>query len=127
MKITVKNLQKHFEVTKEDAENIVAQIEGRSVPTFPTLSRRPLRWDDLLSYANSSIGGFGIETIRGTKAPEANDYTVMAFVNMGDTYTMTIIYDLLERKFEMSDLGTWLEKHGEQKKYGIVEYENGER
>lgn len=126
MKVTVKNLQKHFQIAKEDAENIVAQIEGRATPG---LTRRTMRWDDLLDYANRSIGGHGIEVVRGTKGPEARyeDYTVMAFVNMGDSYTMTIVYDLIDRKYEMTDLGTWLVKHGESKKYGIKAYEDGER
>lgn len=118
MKVTVKNLQKHFQIAKEDAENIVAQIEGRATPG---LTRRTMRWDDLLDYANRSIGGHGIEVVR------YEDYTVMAFVNMGDSYTMTIVYDLIDRKYEMTDLGTWLVKHGERKKYGIKAYEDGER
>jgi hypothetical protein len=43
--------------------------------------------------------------------------TVAIYVNMGDTYVTTIIFNTVDNKFEVGSIGDWIEEN--QNKYEI--------
>jgi hypothetical protein len=47
--------------------------------------------------------------------------TVALYVNMGDTYDATIIYDCLKDKFYVGTWGDWYEWRKKNKDYGLGE------
>lgn len=56
--------------------------------------------------------GFGVEPINGYNG------IVALYVNMGDTYDLTVIYDMIIGKYIISDFGEFVERN--QSRYGIV-------
>jgi len=71
-----------------------------------------------IDYANTIIAGHGIEPVRGDYyVDQYYDDTVALYVNTGDLYTASIIYDTVADKFYATDLGEWMEAR--QKKYKV--------
>jgi len=61
--------------------------------------------DELLKEANKKLHGYGVEGI--------NEKGLMAsYVNMGDTYDYTVLYDQNEDKFVATSWGDWYEENG---------------
>lgn len=54
---------------------------------------------EALSYASDLIEGFGVECIWGDAIPENGHSPDVEYVNTGDTYTPTVIYDRVTRRF----------------------------
>ena len=61
-------------------------------------------------------GSFGCETISGTEQEEAG-WPIAEYVNMGDTYYMTILYNYQEGTFSLTTMGDFVEQYSD--KYGI--------
>lgn len=72
-----------------------------------------------LERANTIMHGHGIEAITGHAANEMT--TVALYVNMGDTYAATIIYDCLADKFYVGTWGDWMEWRENNEDYGLKE------
>lgn len=69
---------------------------------------------------NILIDGYDVESIK-SETYWTNEFwlnTVAIYVNMGDTYVRTILYNVVERKFEVTSWGDWVEKYNEE--YTIV-------
>ena len=63
-----------------------------------------------LAYADRVIEGHGVEAIRGDYYVDSYyGDTVALFVNTGDLYTPTIIFDTVKGKFYATDVGEWRE------------------
>jgi hypothetical protein len=69
------------------------------------------RVEGALERADVALEGFGIEagTDRGERKP------VVLYVNTGDTYNMTLLYDVVAHKFYYTTLGDWVERFGERR------------
>jgi len=68
--------------------------------------------DYALERANDFMQGCGVEALKAEGA-HVDDYyydTVALYVNMGDTYAMTLIYDTERETFHRMSWGDWLEK-----------------
>lgn len=68
---------------------------------------------------NNLLEGHGIEAIRGEY--HVNNYyhdIVALYVNMGDTYNLTLLYDTDRGKFYVTTMGDWVEKN--DKRYAII-------
>ncbi len=66
---------------------------------------------------NEMLEGHGTEAIRGRWS---NGYwcdIIAVYVNMGDTYNSTILYDREKRDFRITTFGDFVEQYG--RKYGI--------
>lgn len=66
------------------------------------------RWrsiDEAMLRANSVLNGHGVEAIRGDSPYEP----AALYVNMGDTYTATILYDRDANTFHVTSYGDWIE------------------
>lgn len=68
--------------------------------------------DAALDLANEIMGGFGVESIRDNEWDR--DYYAdigLLYVNMGDTYETTLIYDTRKDKWIVSSWGDIVERH----------------
>ncbi len=63
--------------------------------------------DEALTYFDTAIDAFGIEAIRD---PEESSFGIALYVNRGDTYDCTILYDMKKESFEIGSWGDWFEK-----------------
>lgn len=75
--------------------------------------------DQRLEDANRILVGYGVEAIT---APDAHVdgyyYDIVAlYVNMGDTYSPTVIYDTEREKFYIESWGDWVEKQEQSGRY----------
>ena len=74
--------------------------------------------DEALEVADRMLEAHGIEAIRG--AEFRNGYygdIVGLYVNMGDTYNTTVLYDTVADRFHITSWGDWVEKY--DRKYKI--------
>lgn len=76
------------------------------------------RADKALDEINEIIGGHGVEAINGDHHVD-NYYgdTVALYVNTGDTYNSTVLYETEEGRFFVTSFGEWVEAY--QDKYDI--------
>jgi len=75
--------------------------------------------DTKLEYCNQYLNGYGIEPITG-EFTWVNHYyqnIIALYVNLGDTYTTTIVYDTERGKFLISSWGDFYESSNEYKEY----------
>jgi hypothetical protein len=69
-----------------------------------------------LEQACTDFGGYGVEVTTDENFwLEYYGSIVAEYVNMGDTYTGTIVFDVHERSFKAMSIGDWIEKF--QKEY----------
>jgi len=74
--------------------------------------------DDILDMANDLLDGHGIEAIRGDYHVNNYYYDIVGlYVNMGDPYIPTLLYDTDRGKFYVGGYGDWVEAN--TKRYGI--------
>jgi hypothetical protein len=80
---------------------------------------------EALAQANKRLRGHGVEEIRATKDARDSLYgdTLALYVNMGDPYTPTIIYDVLVARFYVGGYADWMEWREGNKSYGLGEYQ----
>lgn len=69
------------------------------------------RAHDTLTKVDKLINAHGIEVIRG------EDGIVAHYVNTGDTYNPTLLYDVNQDKFYLTTWGDWVERYN--RKYKI--------
>lgn len=65
--------------------------------------------DDILNVANSLFDGHGIEAIRGMRHDRYYQDIVALYVNMGDTYNTTLLFDAVKTKFHVTSWGDFVE------------------
>ncbi len=100
MAISIKRIAEHFDLPRSDAKAIRDAMDDPN--------RGP---DDVLDLVNTLTNAHGIEAIRGDMW--VNSYygdIVGLYVNMGDTYAATIVYDTPADRWYLTDYGTWVEK-----------------
>ena len=68
--------------------------------------------DKVLFAVNKAIDGFGVEAIRSEKAWD-NYYgdSVALYVNTGDTYSASVVYDIGKHQLYVTDYGEWVERN----------------
>lgn len=62
--------------------------------------------DDVLEEADQILGTFGVEAVYAEDDPIK---PAAIYLNVGDTYSNTIIYDVLEDEVLYTSLGDWIE------------------
>ena len=65
--------------------------------------------DRALDICNKILGGYGIEAIQGSHWQDYYLDIVLLYVNMGDTYDRTIVYDTIDNKFHITGWGDFVE------------------
>jgi hypothetical protein len=101
-KISRERLTRELRVDEEDAEKLRKLIryhDHRSV-------------DASLDFANKAMEAHGIEAIHDPSRWD-NYYTDMValYVNTGDTYSATLIYDVERDTYLVQDWATWVERY----------------
>lgn len=101
---TIENILEWFprDFDRGDASELVALIRK---------GRRDGDPDEALDYANSKMdGAHGVEAIREEGAWD-NYYgdAIAIYVNTGDAYTGTLLYDTEKEEFWLTTYGDWLE------------------
>lgn len=83
------------------------------------------KWEDTegseaaLSEINNIIRGHGVEAVRSEDTWDSYYMDIVGlYVNTGDTYKLTVVYDIPRDKLLITDLGTWIEKN--QRRYRII-------
>lgn len=105
--------------TEEQALRIVEIFEGKVQPEdYPEVDRwerschhRPKQSELVMAAFNAILLGHGVEAIFGAD-PRWPD---MEYVNMGDTYNVTIVHDFIEATYKVTTMGDWIEhaeRHG---------------
>jgi len=96
------------------------QHEGHDVPRESARIARMIagvrgdsdRADKVLEEVNRLVDGHGIEAIRDENANDRYYGDVVAlYVNMGDTYDTTLIYDTETHEFQVTSWGDWCEAY----------------
>ena len=71
----------------------------------------PNQIEIMLNMYNEVLNGFGVEAIQ-IEGEYVNSYyrnIVADYVNMGDTYALTILYDVKQDKFMVTTVGDFIE------------------
>lgn len=101
-----KNLKAAFaEIVKHDYR---VSIRGLAL-AFAAARRsykRKLVWA-ALERANTQLRAYGVEEITSPNSPDMQ--TLALYVNMGESYTPTIVYDYLADRFYVGGWADWLE------------------
>lgn len=110
-----------FGITEAEAKELVrlmrrAVDSGEVRPSEYAYEDAPLTTDDVLERANEILGGFGVESIDCEHCDVDNYYfgIVLLYVNKGDTYSTTLLYDTEAQKFRIGSWGSWFEDHEER-------------
>jgi len=71
--------------------------------------------DETLKLINQILNGYGIESVRGKLwiSYVYQDINLL-YVNMGDTYAITILFDTFTMKFIFSSVGDYIETHSKR-------------
>lgn len=74
--------------------------------------------DAALDDADRRLEGHGVEAIRGDYHVDNYYYDIVAlYVNMGDTYNGTILYETDTGRFLVTTMGDWVEQN--ERRYNI--------
>jgi len=66
----------------------------------------------VLEEVNKLIDGHGVEALRDENAQDSYyGDTIATYVNMGDTYETTLLYDVREHTFHVTSWGDWYEAY----------------
>jgi len=71
---------------------------------------RPAKYDIKLHAINKLIEGFGVEYVAHIDDTQ-HESQGLDYVNLGDSYTCTVIFDHLESKFVVADIGSIIEDY----------------
>lgn len=76
---------------------------------------QPDEADQLLEAANVVLHGYGVEAIRGmAEVPRGYYHDIVAlYVNMGEMYDNTILYETVAERFLVTTAGDWIEANEE--------------
>lgn len=105
MKTSVAALQKHFgrHITATDAIGLRAVLAAAKPDDVKSVR-------ETLVAADRLIGGHGTEVVRGRYVDNYYGDFVAEYVNVGDTYAATLVFDTVKKAFRLTTLGDWLEK-----------------
>jgi len=75
------------------------------------------RIDQALDSINNILGGYGVEAIRDNKWSSYYCDIGLLYVNLGDTYTPTVIYDTRSDKWIIASWGDIVERN--EKRFNV--------
>lgn len=65
--------------------------------------------DTALEYANTVLGGSGVEALYGSYVDSYYHDLRLLYVNQGDSYATTLLYDTKYSQFGITSWGDWIE------------------
>lgn len=75
-----------------------------------------------MDFANEVLRGCGVETIR-----DKNEWVVALYVNMGDTYDTTFLYDIEKGRIYITSWGDWYEEWSQGEQSRQEKFKKGDR
>jgi len=84
----------------------------------------PDRITEQMEVLNELIDGFGIESIRIEDYWHSNYWqdVIGVYVNLGDTYILTIIYNVIDNQFEFTSWGDFYESKEQEIRLDSTDY-----
>ena len=84
----------------------------------------PDRVTEQMEALNELIDGFGIESIRIEDYWHSNYWqdVIGVYVNLGDTYILTIIYNVIDEQFEFTSWGDYYESKEKEIRLDSTDY-----
>lgn len=102
-----KNIQEWLHLDAQQARYLAKVVRNENDP------------DVTLEAANALMNAHGIEAIRGDYHVDNYYYDIVAlYVNTGDTYNPTLLYETDTDRFTLTTLGDWVERN--ERKYRII-------
>ena len=89
--------------TEIDKYNIPDQFKGTQ-KWVDQCHNYPSQQELVMSALNDLLDGFGVEAIR---SPDDSDQIIGTYVNMGDTYNGTIVFDHENEQYVLTTWGDW--------------------
>lgn len=104
-------------LTDEQARAIRGLLTGKRDPmTFENVQKwvaqcynMPSAAELIMEAANEVLGGFGVECIRGRYVDRYHMDIQAVYVNMGDTYDLTLLLDHETGRYCLTSVGDWFE------------------
>ena len=111
--ITAETARRVADLVNEDvdARDHPAVIQWAESCYHDPRESRNARPECILVAVNAELGGSGVEGIEGAWVDGYACNIQAAYVNMGDTYTPTILYDNVRERFVLTSCGDWAERH----------------
>jgi hypothetical protein len=117
MELSIKTLAKFFPL--EQAKRIRALSTGETSPeTYSNVSQwlaqcynRPSDNELIMCALAQELGGFGTEVINGRYVDDYHQDIQAEYVNMGDTYDITILLDHETGRYILTTMGDWVERN----------------
>lgn len=76
----------------------------------------PLAYSECLMLAlNGVLDGYDVEAIRGRYVDRYHQDIQAVYLNMGDTYAVTILLDHEAGRYLITSWGDWVERYGEKR------------
>jgi hypothetical protein len=112
MKSSVATIKKFFgrNITEQDAVALRAVLAAVDVKSHRSV-------EDTLKTANRLTDAHGVEAIRGKYVDRYYGDSVALYVNMGDSYAGTLLFNTITKKFSLTTWGNFVEKN--EKRYKI--------
>lgn len=95
--------QSEFEGKK--LQDVVNNLNGHKKIIEPDMV------DEIMEILNDRMGGFGIEALRGDVNDKYYGDVIALYIDMGDTYARTVIYDTQEKEFHLKSWGDFMENY----------------
>ena len=103
VKFNITDLQNTFHLSPSEAKKLLYKFINAK--TYENV-------DEALKIANDIIKGYGVEAINNENGYQVNRYyqnIIGLYINKGDTYDTTILYDTEKEVFMILSWGGWYE------------------
>lgn len=112
---SVKTIKNRLGVSLEAAKGIWGAMEGRVLmpkdsPLYKHHHNPPTKHERQLDMINALLDGHGVEVIRGDWVSNFYGDINAEYINMGDPYINTILYDTLEDRWHVISYGDFIEE-----------------
>lgn len=116
--ISVKTLRRFCD--QETARQLRGLMTGTIDPeTFASVqawrdqcySWPPSDYEMVMCAVDQLLGGSGVEVIRGRYVDHYSQDIQASYVNMGDTYDLTVLYDHETERYVLTSCGDWVERN----------------
>lgn len=117
--MNIENIAKRLNISLEQATKVKGIINGSINPMEYAESwvnqcyNMPSKVELKLEALNTILEGFGVEYIESVD-DSYNEAEGLSYVNLGDTYTATVVFDHSTNTWHYTDYGTLIEESLDQ-------------
>lgn len=111
---TPQQLIKALQLDKAHDTDKEVQAAAKRIAELLKKKYRDRAAETVMDEINRLMGGYGVENIEATDGEGGRFWqdTVALYVNMGDTYTTTVVYDVDSGSLQITSMGDWIENCG---------------